>query len=171
MICRNAPCLLLAAMTVSASACQRHEFIMSPADAAFGVDLEGLWDITYSISQPPVLTTDARRLRSINGRIALILNESITADYPEIPTVTDYGSYDVDFSTFGFASPQWGRPSTVVAGRLGKDSVMLLLSPGAGATSVRMSGALHGDSINGTWSVSLTRTSGGGGQFTMKRRR
>jgi hypothetical protein len=144
---------------------------MSPAEAAFAEELEGLWDVRYSISQPPVLTTNARQAPKIAGRIALISNESITTGYPEVTTVTNYGSYDVNFSKFGFDSPQWGKPSTVVAGRLGKDSAIVLLSPGASTVSIRMAGRVYPDSIKGKWTVSLTRISGGGGDFIMKRRR
>jgi hypothetical protein len=167
----SAPVSFLIAAAIGASACQRHEIVLSPSDAAFAEALEGVWDVTYSVSQPPVLTTDARRAPSVAGRIALIPNESITTGYPDVPAVTNYGSYDVNFSRFGFDSPQWGKPSTVVAGRLGKDSAIVLLSPGASAVSIRMSGVVYPDSIKGKWTVSLTRISGGGGDFTMRRRR
>ena len=162
---------LMIAGVITASACQRREMVMSPADASFAEELEGLWDVSYSVSHPPVLTTDPSHAPKIAGRIALISNESITTGYPDVATVTNYGSYDVNFSRFGFESPQWGKPSTVVAGRLGKDSAIVLLSPGASAGSIRMSGRVYPDSIKGKWTVSLTRTSGGEGDFTMKRRR
>lgn len=167
----NAAVSLLIAAAIAASACQRHEMVMSPSDAAFSEALEGMWDVSYSVSQPPTLTTDARKAPSITGRIALISNESITTGYPGVPTVTNYGSYDVDFSRFGFDSPQWGRPPTVIAGRLGNDSAVVLLSPDASPISIRMSGAVFPDSIKGKWTVSLTRISGGGGDFKMTRRR
>ena len=165
------PAPLLIAAVIAASACQRREIVMSPAETALAEELEGLWDVQYSVSQPPVLTVDARQGRNITGRIALIPNESIATGYGTVATVTNYGSYDVDFSRFGFESPQWGKPPTVIAGRLGKDSVIVVLSPDASPTSIRMSGRVYPDSIKGKWTVSLTRNSGGVGDFTMKRRR
>jgi hypothetical protein len=171
MMCSAARVSILIAMAIAVSACQRRETVMSPSDAAFAEELEGVWDVSYSVSESPVLTTDARSAPMIAGRIALISNESITTGYSGVRTVTNYGSYDVDFSSFGFDSPQWGKPSTVVAGRLGRDSAIVLLSPGASAPSIRMSGAVYQDSIKGKWTVSLTRISGGGGDFTMRRRR
>jgi hypothetical protein len=163
--------VVVLALALISTECDHKGVTHSPDDVALANQLEGVWDVTYSLIRTPVLTADPIRPAFITGTMALLPNESITAAYSGLPVVTDYGSYAVDFSKFGFESPQQGEPATVIAGRSDKNSLIMLLSPSQTFIAIRMMGAMKSDSIRGTWTVSFPRAGFGSGLFLMTRRR
>src|SRR5690348_9838868 len=100
-----------------------------PAPERVAQRLVGMWDIVYTLDHPTLLS--GRRSvtdRVVRGRIAFLANRWLDATYTDIGTPTNYGTYDVDFTPFGFHHSD-GQPPTAVAAAFGADSVEVLLGP------------------------------------------
>jgi hypothetical protein len=162
--------LCLAAATMLA--CADRSAMEKRAAAQAAQRLVGTWDVRFDLERPLLLTArTGTAVRVVRGRLAFLENEWLNASYPQIETPTDYGTYDIDFTPFGFEPRNAGQPPTAVAGWLGKDSVEIILAPEQSRTAVAMRGKFAGDSIAGTWEVSISRADGGGGRFLMSRHR
>jgi hypothetical protein len=141
-------------------------------ESALAKELAGTWDITFHLERPPSLVTDTLTVkRDISGSLAFLANRSLENHYPGVDALTNYGTYDIDFTAFGFDPRDGGRVPTVVVGSIAKDSIEMVLSPDQGGISVRMRGGIGGDSISGKWEVSFPRAGAGGGSFFMTPRR
>ena len=161
-------CLVTAALL----GCADRSALDQRAAAPSAQRLVGTWDVRFDLERPPVLTErTGTAVRVVRGRLAFLENRWLNASYPEIETPTDYGTFDIDFTPFGFEPRNAGQPPTAVAGWLGKDSVEIILAPDQDRTVVTMRGRFAGDSLVGTWDVSIGRGDGGGGRFLMSRHR
>lgn len=135
-------------------------------------ELTGTWDITFHLNRPPLLVADTLTTkRDVSGSVAFLANRSLGNQYPGVTALTNYGTYDIDFSTFGFDTREGGRVPTVVAGSIAKDSIEIVLGPDHGGISVWMRGGVSRDSIVGRWEVSFPRAGAGGGSFLMTPRK
>ncbi len=162
--------LFVSALVVLASgACDRKPLVMSAANHALAQTMAGRWTVRFTLTTSPILNSDVRHLGTIDGQIALLGNTSVSGQYGGLPVVTDYGTYDIDFSPFGFDSPERGRPPQVIVGPIANDSVIVMLSPSSDDLSITMRGKSHADSIGGTWTVSFSRGGVGWGTFVMTR--
>lgn len=79
------------------------------------------------------------------------------------------GTFDVDFTPFGFDPRRDDATPIAVAGWLSPDSLEIILGDAQSDVTVRMHGSVTGDSITGGWRVLVSRTGGGGGSFVMVR--
>ena len=154
-------------IALSASNCSNPP--MPAVDATVAKKLAGSWSVVFFLSSSPVMSAGGGSRQPIEGRIALLANKSVTESYAGIPMVTAYGSYDIDFSPFGFPSPENGTPPTVVAASSVNNSVEIVLNPASETESIRLQGLIASDSIKGTWTVSFPRAGSGGGLFVMHR--
>lgn len=153
-------------------ACGDRSSVEQGSRVALAERLTGTWDVRFEVDRPPLLTEqDIRSLRVVEGQLAFLTNRSLDASYPQLATPTNYGTFDVDFSPFGFEARNRHRTPTAVAGWLSADSVEIILAPDENRTIVRMRGRSAGDTVAGVWDVSISRVGGGGGGFVMRRRR
>ena len=103
------------------------------------------------------------------GQIAFLANRWLDVSYPEIDAPTEYGTYDVDFTPLGAEPRARGETPTAVAGWIAPDSVQILLTSTVSGMLFELRGRVVGDSVDGTWSYTMTRVSSGGGRFVMTR--
>lgn len=129
--------------------------------------LVGVWTVAFHLDRPMMLARTPTR-RDVSGTIALIENHSGSPSFAVLPAALHQGTFDIDFTPFGFDPRERGDMPTAV-GRTAADSVEIVLAPEAAHITVLMHGRLSGDSISGTWTA-LSHTAGGGGQFVMRRR-
>jgi hypothetical protein len=133
--------------------------------------LIGTWDAHFHLDRAPLLTLNINpAMQDVSGEIAFVPNRWLVEPYPEMPAPSAYGTYDVDFTPFGFDPRRTSQTPTAVAG-LNKDSLLIILGEPGDETSVILNGRMTGDSIRGTWTVSIGRSGGGGGSFLIVRRR
>jgi len=166
--CRLCLCVLAAAL----AACGDRSALERRATAPPARRLAGTWDVRFDLERPPVLTERTTAVAQVvRGRIALLANRWLTASYPRLGTPTDYGTYDIDFTPFGFEPRTPGQTPTAVAGWLAtdSDSVEIILAPDQDRAVIAMRGKFANDSIAGAWDVSIARATGGGGRFLMSR--
>jgi len=153
-------------------ACEGRSGERQRAQAALADRLIGTWTVRFELDRPPLLRDrETASGRVVQGELAFLANRSVNASYPPLTKATNYGTFDVDFAPFGFEPGDRNRPPTLVAGWLSEDSVEMILAPDESRTVVTMRGRQVGDTISGTWSVSIARVGGGGGRFLMSRRR
>jgi hypothetical protein len=146
----------------------------TPGDVALqpAQRLVGAWDVRFELERPLMLAVASNAtVRSVRGQFAFVENRWLSASYPWMQRPTDYGTYDVDFTPFGFESRTNGETPTAVARWLHGDSVQILLGLDESPVAVTMRGRLTSDSILGTWDVAISRVAGGGGRFLMSRHR
>lgn len=167
---RAARSLTLSLSAVIMLACTDRTALEQRATSALAQRLVGTWDVRFQLDRSPVLARDTGAVaRMVRGQLAFLANRWLDVSYPGIETPTDYGTYDIDFTSFGFDTRGTGQTPTVVAGWLADDSLVMILDPGESRIGVTMRGRLADDSISGTWEVSASRASGGGGRFVMLR--
>jgi hypothetical protein len=163
-------CVGLAA--TAAFACRDRSAVERPAAGPpVAQSLVGVWDVAYTLDQPTLLLS-ARRgplARAVRGRIAFLVNRWADAPYPGLAMPTNYGTYEITFTPFGFEARSEGQPPTAVAGALGGDSIEVLLGPSRDRVTFVMRGRVANDSITGTWTASIARIDGAGGHFLMIR--
>jgi hypothetical protein len=165
---RAARIVLLAAVT-ALPGCKGSVVQMSPADSALANGLAGTWGMQFRLIRSPILRLDtAAAPRVIQGKLALLVNRSLDRSFNRIGIPTNYGSYDVDLTPFGFDTRVTGTAPTAVAGRLSDDSVEVILSPESEIGELVLVGRLYGNSVVGRWHVTLPR-SGGEGTFVLER--
>ena len=159
--------LSITALSFLEVACANGPIALTPAEARVANALAGVWTVSLSLSTAPFGAESIASAPNIDGQIALLQNSSISTRYAHLAHVTNYGSYKIDFSPFGFQSPENGRPTSVLAGPFNSDSITILLSPNQNDVEIRMTGRLSGDSVEGIWSVAFPRAGVGGGRFAM----
>lgn len=182
-----------------AAACRQETAAPNGSSAAAG-RLAGVWDATFVLTTLPlgVDTAAFRRSRTdrVRGVLAFVPNHWLATAAGEAdgrPTApAAYGSYDADFSPFGFEPREAGQVPAVVAtvvrpsvvgqaavrrtardAAAGGDSVVLVLGPAGDRTRVHLAGAWHADSITGTWQLESAARGGASaaGRFVMAPRR
>ena len=127
----------------------------APRDAAGHAGINGLWNATFSLEHSPAASINAARAPELRGTIALL---------------TNYGTYDVDFTPFGFNPRDANDAPALVVNPSAGDSVDLELADSRRETVVVLRGARSGDSISGAWVVYVGRDAGGRGRFLLRRR-
>lgn len=158
----------LAAVTTVAG-CKSSVVQMNRADSAVADALAGTWDMQFQLTRSPILTLDtAAAPREIRGRLSLLVNRSLDRSFHRIGIPSNYGSYDVDLTPFGFDTRVSGTTPTAVAGKVSDDSVEVILSPESEIGELVLTGGRKGDRVVGTWHVTLPR-SGGEGTFVLER--
>jgi hypothetical protein len=151
-------------------ACNDRSALERQARAATTQRLIGAWDAGFHLDRALILRPDSESMkRVIHGQLAFLANRSVDRAYPTMNSPSAYGSFDVDFSPFGFDARSDDEPPMAVAGWLSADSLEIILGDPRSDVTVRMTGRVTGDSIIGGWRVLVARTGGGGGHFVMVR--
>src|SRR4051812_20797036 len=100
----------MVAIPCLAVACAKAPISLTPQESSVASTLTGVWSVHLSLSTtafgPQIL--DGRS--TTDGQIALLCNTSIRTRDASVGTVTNYGSYNIDFSGLGFDSPENGKP-------------------------------------------------------------
>ncbi len=154
---------VLAALLGACRSAHERESLAAPTSR-----LVGVWDVTFALDSPPLGFDSAALHESSGGRVrgtlALVANHWLTAsaatgDVSQArPAV--YGTYDVDFSPFGFDPRDADRVPDLVAttrqplgsaSATGGDSVEVVLGPASERAQVVLRGAWRADSVVGTW--------------------
>ena len=153
-------------------ACSDRSALERQATAESNQRLIGIWNARFQLDRPLFGSADSRAIdRTVPGELAFLPNRWVTRAYPSMRSATAYGSYDVDFTPFGFDSRSNDETPTAVAGWLNSDSLEIIIGDPESDVSVRMDGRIAGDSIAGGWRVLIARTGGSGGRFVMLRHR
>jgi hypothetical protein len=155
---------LVAAMLI---ACTDRSALERQARAATTQRLIGTWDARFHLDQPLILRPAVKQ--DVYGQLAFLANRWLNRKYPAMDSPSDYGTFDVDFTPFGFDARSSNETPTAVAGWVGDDSLEIILGDPQSEIAVTMRGGVRGDSIGGNWRVSISRSSGGGGKFVMVR--
>lgn len=167
-----ADAFLVCVVAVILAACSDRTAIVKQASAASNQRLIGIWDARFQLERPLFASTDSRALNHyVSGELAFLPNRWVTRAYPTMSSATVYGSYDVDFSPFGFDARSNDETPTAVAGWLSSDSLEIIMGDPDSDLSVRLDGRIAGDSITGGWRVLIARSGGSGGRFVMVRHR
>jgi hypothetical protein len=160
--------ILVSAAAIVISGCGGENVQIRAARSKLAGELAGDWEARFRLDRSPRLTAPVSSSKAdIVGRFAFLVNRSLGASYPGLATLSNYGTYDIDFTSFGFDPRDSGRTPTAVAGPIDTDSLEIMLSPDEEGVVMRMRGRLVGDTIRGTWSVVFPRAGAGGGTFTM----
>lgn len=151
---------------IATMACADRTVVRRQSETAQVQRLVGVWNVHMHLDQP----LSIRRASSDELHIALALlpNPWLLDAYPEITAPTNYGTYDGDFSAFGFDPRDPSQVPAVIATIRAHDSVQVVLAPGR-AETVILRGIAMGDSVTGWWQASVFHF-GCGGRFTMRRR-
>jgi hypothetical protein len=172
MMNHGARILLVSGVATFMAGCADGSSGQQHGESALAKELAGTWNITFHLERPPSLVMDTVSVKhDVSGSLAFLANRSLENHYPGVDTLTNYGTYDIDFTAFGFDPRDGGRIPTVVVGSIAEDSIEMVLSPDQEGISVRMRGGISGDSVSGKWDVSFPRAGAGGGSFFMKPRR
>jgi hypothetical protein len=130
--------------------------------------LIGTWEAHFLLDRPLLIGSDPKQ-REIRGEVAFVANRSLVRAYPTMEFPSDAGSFDVDFTPFGFDARNDDQTPIALAAWRGADSLDIFLGEPHSDVSVRMHGRFVGDSIVGDWRVLISRTGGGGGRFVLVR--
>lgn len=127
----------------------------------------GMWEADFALHEPP-LGFDSAALRRlprgvVHATLAFVPNtwlEPARVDFTTpVAASSAYGTFDADFTPFGFDPRESGRvPPAVVT--VAGDSVLLTLGQGGDQTSVYVSARWHADSAVGTWRLQSTGRAG-----------
>jgi hypothetical protein len=162
----------LAGLAVILIACSDRSALERQADAASNQRLIGIWDVRFQLERPLFGSADSGTVNHyVRGELAFLANRWVTSAYPTMRTATAYGSYDVDFTPFGFDPRSNDETPTALAGWLSSDSLEIIIGDPESDVSVTMDGRIAGDSIAGGWRVLIARSGGSGGRFVMVRHR
>ena len=156
----------LAAVLAFVSACGHGGAPRAGASAA-ARRIVGMWEADFALRTPPLAFDSAALRRSPHGDVhatlAFVPNtwlEPASADVTTPATApVAYGTFDADFTPFGFEPREGGRVPTAVVSVTG-DSVLLLLGPGGDQTSVYVAAVWRGDSAVGTWRLQSSGRAG-----------
>ena len=133
-------------------------------DGQLGSQVAGSWTIQLTVDRPPIFARDAARDgHRISGTFAFVSADSDRA------TPAAFGVYDLDFTHLGLPHRRGVPAATLVAAS--RDSLEIRLNPTADDAVIVLRGQLRGDSILGTWTMSIPRITESGGRFAMARRR
>lgn len=169
--------LLLSGTLVASAACGGGGGVSRSARVADARPLAGVWDGAFTLDAPP-LGFDTAALRGarqgrVRGTFAFLPNHVLTA---AVATGTElavapslYGTYDVDFTPFGFDVRRPDRVPDLVGVAAAGDSVLLLLSPSDDRAQVLLAGTFRRDSLVGTWRLQSAGrgSSSAGGHFVL----
>jgi len=163
---RLLPLLTSAAMLAG---CQKTRPPMNADESLVAQQLSGAWDMELQLIRSPLIALDTTHVpREIRGKLDLLVNTSLNTSFGGVGIPTNYGSYDLDLTPFGFDPRITGTPPTAVAGLKSGDSVAIMLSPGNGTGEMLLTGRLSDSTIAGTWQISRERSTGNG-RFVLKR--
>jgi hypothetical protein len=181
---RRAPLTLSACTTLvvvmlgacaDADAGQRARLLDSPVARR----LVGTWDVTFT-NDPHAAVSLASTATSVQGTMAFTTDHHGPASVDELSDITHEGSYDLDFTPFGWTTRSSDAPAVAIA-RVStgsalapaqtevRDSLFVVLSPGTERFAVRMAGVFAGDSASGVWNARAYSAGGGAGRFVMRR--
>ena len=156
---------LFLALMVTAHACERGA--VAAGDGHLGARVSGSWTIQLFTDRLPIFARDAARGRHrIAGTFAFVQAD---ADPNATPAAAAFGVYDLDFTPLGLPHRRGMPAATLLA--VHQDSVEIRLDPTADDAAFVLRGQLRGDSILGTWTMSIPRLTETGGRFAMARRR
>lgn len=142
---------------------------MSAKESVDAQRLSGIWDMRFHLIRSPLIALDTSSVpRAIQGKLSLLVNTSLNRSFPGMGIPTDYGSYDVDLTPFGFDTRVSGKTPTAIVGWISGDSVEIILGPEGEAGELFLVGRLEDNVVTGIWTVMLP-SSGGEGTFVFKR--
>lgn len=160
--------LAVVLQVIVAVSCSDRAALQRRAASTHAQQLVGVWEARFE-ADPNALTHDPGAAHEARGQIAFLANRWLDAPYPRIDMPTDYGTYDVDFTPLGIETRARGETPTAIAGWIAPDSVQIVLTSTVSGLWFEIRGRVVGDSVNGTWSYTMTRVSNGGGRFSMTR--
>jgi hypothetical protein len=164
---RRSSFALVAVMLI---ACNDRSVLERQAEAATTQRLIGTWDAHFHLERPLVVGSDSQSMKQdVQGQLAFLANRSVNRAYPTMESPSAYGTFDVDFTPFGFDARSNDETPVASAGWLSPDSLEIILGDPHNDITVRMRGQVADDSIAGGWRVLVSRTGGGGGSFVMVR--
>lgn len=145
------------------ASCENARPAMTAEESSLAQRLSGSWDIQFQLVRSPVLAFDTTLAPSrINGTLALVANSSLNRSFHDVGIPTNYGSYDLDLTPFGFDPRVKGAPPSAVAGPFLGDSVAIVFSPGNPDGEMLLIGEFHDGSVVGRWRVLRERSTGDG---------
>ena len=150
MVARSAT-LTLAVLCACACAVKRD-------DARAPDLLAGQWSLVMTIDASPRGAADTGH--ALSGNAAFVSDSSDSRQA--------YGAYSLEpaaRSVVGVANEH-----RIVATRIDRDSVRIVLGPTSSESSVEMRRRLSGDTVTGVWGVVLARAAAARGHFVMIRR-
>ena len=151
--------------------CTDHSALERQARSTTSQHLIGTWDARFHLDRPLFATSQSGLpIKDVSGQLAFLANRWVTRTYPAMASPSDYGTFDVDFTAFGF-DPRNENETPTAEAWLHNDSLQVILGDPTSDITVRMGGRIVGDSIVGKWTVLISRTGGGGGDFVMLRHR
>lgn len=162
----------VAMLVAAVISCGDHPAAGPSVDSPAARRLDGAWAITLQAERVRFESVAARApaLRLLHGVIALVPNHWLDGGN-ELPRPTHYGTYDIDFSLFGFDPRPRGELPRAAARVSAGDSIDVVLEPDDPHESVQLHGAWKGDSIVGSWALEPARVGGdASGTFKMARR-
>jgi hypothetical protein len=170
MMRTSAVLTVVAGVVVTASACEHRSSLDQRVSSARARQLLGAWSVHFERDRAGEPAPDGTPPPpNVRGRLVLIENRWLNTSYPWIELPTAYGTYDIDFTPFGFEPRQRGAVPSAVAGSFDGDSVGIILEPAEGDQRIAMRGRILGDTIVGTWDILLSRSGGDAGRFVMSR--
>ena len=162
---------LLALLAATALSCRDRAGAGPGVDSPEARRLDGAWTIELHAERmrfEPV-TAGAHAGGVVRGEVALVANHWLNGG-EDLPRPTQYGSYDIDFRTFGFEPRSPGRLPRAEAGLRPGDSVDIVFEPDDPHESVHLKGVWKSDSIVGAWDLEPARVGGdAAGSFVMAR--
>ena len=137
----------------------------SSVNRDLGARMAGSWTARLTLDRLPVLGVNtASNKETLFGKFAFVASTDRVGQSAAVA----YGVYDMDFTDLGLPRRRGVPAATLLA--LTQDSVEMRLDPTNDATVIMLRGLVQGDSLFGTWTVSVPRVTEGGGRFVMVRR-
>ena len=139
------------------------------AGAGESVELDGEWEVEMHLERPLILmSSDTMAPTDVRGRVVFVRNRSSRYRYASVGIPDYHGTYEIDFTPFGFTLHAPRQLPTAIAARSAVDSVTIALNPADAAITLLLRGSMRGDSVAGTWTA-VSRSIGGGGTFVLRR--
>ena len=159
-------------MLIFFTACQRPTVKLDRLDEELARSLTGSWNAHLTVATLPYLNRDAAHYGAIDGQLMLLGNHSMREKIAGLSAVTNYGSYQLDFAGLGLELSSLPTPPTLVAGRMMRDSIEMILDPARTDAVIRLIGArTDSATIKGYWIAEVDRVGQGSGQFVLTRAR
>ncbi len=153
---------------------QRRLLLESPAVER----LVGSWRIEFTADARSLVSTRHAR-DTIAGNVAFTIDHHGPRSVTGLQGVTHQGSYDLDFTPFGWRTQPSNAPGVALARVVPggdrrasapvADSLYVVLSPDASDIPVELAGVLTAAGARGTWSAGRFSAGGGSGRFIMRR--
>lgn len=163
---------MLGVLLILSAACEGPSVKLDRKDEELARSLAGAWNAHLTVTSLPYLNRSAASYGAIDGQMVLLGNKSVREKFPGVRSVTNYGSYQLDFARLGLELSPVPVPPTLVAGRMVQDSIEIILDPARADAVIRLVGSRTDPAtIKGRWIADIDRVGEGRGQFVLTRAR